>query len=105
MINGLVKELHVLNYGPRKGYIVEWSFKGATLVVEWLSCKQWSWNVLFFMTNLDAVLLWLCGGTFSVCSGLQKVTFFVVDMVSKAEGVEASLSTLNSIIPNLSDAA
>ena len=42
------------------------------------------------MTDLGVVLLGLCGGTFSACSG-------------NAEGVEVSLVTLNSIIPNLSD--
>ena len=45
---------------------------------------QWSWNVMFFMTDLAVVLLGLCGGTFSASSGLLKVTFFVVDMVSEA---------------------
>ena len=57
------------------------------------------------MTDLGVVLLQLCDGAFSACSGLLKVTFFVVDMVSKAESVEALLGTLNSIIPNLSDVA
>ena len=53
------------------------------------------------MTDLGVVLLGLCGGTSSAYSGLLKVTFSVVDMVSKAKGVEATLGTLNSIIPNL----
>ena len=57
------------------------------------------------MNELGGVLLGFCGGTFSACSGLLKVTFFVVDMVSNAEGVEASLGPLNSIIPKLSDTA
>ena len=55
-----------------------WSWKGATLVVEWWSYKQWSWNVLFLMTNLGVVLLGLCGGTFSALSGLLKVIFCYV---------------------------
>ena len=55
------------------------------------------------MPDLGVVLLSLCGGTFSAHSGLLKVMFFVVDVVSKAEGAGASFSTLNSIIPNLSD--
>ena len=82
-----------------------WSWKGATLVAELWSCKQWSWNVLFLMTDLGVLMLGLCGGTLSVCSGSLKVTFLVVDMASKAEDVETSLGTLNSIIPSLSDDA
>ena len=53
------------------------------------------------MTDPCVVLLGLCGGSFSACSGLLKVRFFVVDMVSITEGVVASLGTLNSIIPYL----
>ena len=79
--------------------------KGATLVVEQWSCKQWSWNVLLFMTDLGVLLLMLCSGAFYACSGLLKVMFFVVDMTPKGEDVEALLGTLNSIISNLSDAA
>ena len=45
------------------------------------------------MTELCVVLLELCGGTFSACSGLLKVTFFVLDMVSNDEGVKYSLET------------
>ena len=59
--------------------------------------------MLFLITDLGVMLLGLCGGTFSTCSSLPKGTFFVVDIASNAEGVEASLVTLNSIIPNLSD--
>ena len=57
------------------------------------------------MTDLGAVLLGLCGGTISVCSGMLKVMYFAVEVVSNAEGVEASFGTLNSIMPNVSDAA
>ena len=57
------------------------------------------------MTHRSVLLLGLGGCTsFSVCSGLLKVTFLFVDMESKAEDVEASLGTLNSIIPSLSNA-
>ena len=45
------------------------------------------------MTDLGIVLLGLCGGTFSACNGLLKVTFFVVDMVSNAEHFKAPLGT------------
>ena len=37
-------------------------------------------------------------------SGLLKVTFLVVEMVSTAMADGASLGTLNSMMPNLSDA-
>ena len=57
------------------------------------------------MTELSVELLRLCDGTFSACSGLLKVMFFVVDMKAKGEDVEDLLGTLNSIIPSLSDAA
>ena len=40
---------------------------------------------------------------FPVCSGVLKVTFFFVDMVSIATGVVASFGTLNLMMPNLSD--
>ena len=94
--------------------LVECSWEGA--VNEWWSCKEWAWqegfcneqscNGLSFTTDLGVFFLRLCGCTgFSVCSGLPKMTFLVVDMVSKAECVEASLGTLISIIPSLSDAA
>ena len=39
-----------------------------------------------------------------VSSGLLKVTFLVVEMVSTAMADGASLGTLNSMMPNLSDA-
>ena len=39
-----------------------------------------------------------------VISGLLKVTFLVVEMVSTAMEDGASLGTLNSMIPNLCDA-
>ena len=39
------------------------------------------------MTDLGVVLLGLCGGIFSACSGLLTVMFFVADMVYNAEGV------------------
>ena len=39
-----------------------------------------------------------------VCNSLLKVTFFSVEMVSIVAGVGASLGTLNSVMPNLSDA-
>ena len=57
------------------------------------------------MTDIGVLLLGLCGGTFSECSGSLKVKFFVVDMAFKAEDAEALLGTLNSIIPSLSDDA
>ena len=58
------------------------------------------------MTDLGVLLLRLFGCTsFSVCSGLLKVTFLVVDMASWAQDVEALLGTLNSNIPSLSDVA
>ena len=37
------------------------------------------------------------------CSGVLKVTFFFVVMVSIAAGIVASYGTLNSMMPNLSD--
>ena len=39
-----------------------------------------------------------------VCNGLLQVTFFFVEMMSIVAGAEASLGTLNSMMPNLSDA-
>ena len=75
----------------------EWSCKGAILVAEWWSCKQWSFNELFFVTDCGVVLLGLCGGTLCVVA-CKRVTFFVVHMAPKAEDIEASLGTLNSII-------
>ena len=38
------------------------------------------------------------------CSGMLKVTFFFVEMMSIAACVVASFGTLNSMMPNLSDA-
>ena len=39
-----------------------------------------------------------------VCSGVLKVTFFFVEMVSIAAGFVASFGTSNLMMPNLSDA-
>ena len=63
----------------------------------------WSWKGLIFMADFSVVLL----DPFvdlPVSSRLLKVTFLVVEMVSTATADGASLGTLNSMIPNLSDA-
>ena len=66
-------------------------------------CDVWSWKGLIFMADFSVV--WLDPFVdLPVTSKLLKVTFLVVEMVSIAVADGASLDSLNSIIPNLSDA-
>ena len=51
-----------------------------------------------------SVVLWDPLKDLPVSSRLLKVTFLVVEMVSTAMADGASLGTLNSMMPNLSDA-
>ena len=51
-----------------------------------------------------SVVLWEPLVDLPVSSGLLKVTFLVVEMVSTAMADGALLGTLNSMMPNLSDA-
>ena len=51
-----------------------------------------------------SVVLWDPLVDLPVSSGLLKVTFLVVETVSIATADGASLGTLNSMMPNLSDA-
>ena len=66
-------------------------------------CSKWSWKGLFLMVDLSGALLDFCLDLPAI-SGLLKVTFLFVMMVSIATGVGASLDTLNLMMPNLSDA-
>ena len=62
----------------------------------------WSWKGLFFMADFSGFLL----DPFvdlPVTSRLLKVTFLLVVMVSTAMADGASLGTLSSMIPSLSD--
>ena len=76
---------------------------GLFSMVEW-SCNEWSWKGLFLVVDFSVSLLHLFEPfVLPVCNGLLKVTSFSVEMVSTAAGVDASLGTLNSMMPNLSD--
>ena len=81
-------------------YCDDWlSWKGLFPMV----CSEWSWKGLFLMADLSGALLDLCVDLPAI-SGLLKVTFLFVVMVSTVAGVDASLGTLNSMMPNLSEA-
>ena len=70
---------------------------------EW-SCDKWSQKCLCLMADYSGVLLDLFSCfVLPACHGLLKVTFFDVEMVSIAAGVDVSLGTLNSMMPNISD--
>ena len=76
-----------------------WSCEGLFPIVY----DVWSWKGLFFMADFSGFLL----DPFAdlpVSSRLLEVTFLLVVMVSTAMADGASLGTLNSMIPNLSDA-
>ena len=64
-------------------------------------CGEWSQKGLFLMADLSGALL-NHFVDFPTISGLLKVTFIFVVMVSTITGVDASLGTLNLMMPNLS---
>ena len=60
---------------------------------------------LFLIAGFDGALVdFFDCFVLPACNGLLKVTFFSMEMVSIVAGVDASLGTLNSMMPNLSDA-
>ena len=66
---------------------------------------EWSGKGLFFVADFNSALLGLprCLDLL-VCNGVLKVTL-LVEMISIAAGNIASFGTLNSMIPNHSEAA
>ena len=96
LMNGLEKHCFLMLLGCCDDC---WSCEGLFPMV----CDVWSWKGLIIMADFSVVLLDPFVDLL-VTSRLLKVTFLVVEMVSTAMADGASLDTLNSMIPNLSDA-